>query len=223
MSVKEGNYLELIELKVKTRTRTGNGPARALRREGRIPAILYGSGTNPLMLSVPTKEFEYALQQSTASQPLFNLTVDDGGDSPTTVMIKELQTHPLSHHSLHVDFYRIDMDRKITVSVPVTTTGKCVGVEMGGMLQIIRRELEVLCLPMEIPDVIEVDVTDLEIGDSIHIQDIPLAGGLEVPSDVNFTVITVLSPTKTTEETGEEEELEEGEEAEESAGSVEEG
>jgi large subunit ribosomal protein L25 len=170
------------------------------------------------MLSVPAKDFEKALQQSTASQPLFNLTVEGSSTPPHAVMIKELQTSPLSRQSLHIDFYKIDMDRKIRVSVPIVTTGKSKGVEMGGMLQIIRRELEVLSLPMEIPDVIEVDVTDLDIGDSVHVQDISRKSDIEFPADVNFTVLTILSPTKEEEPEEElEEELEEGEEAGETA------
>jgi len=204
--------LELIELKVTTRTKTGNGPARVLRREGKIPAILYGPETASVMLSIPAKDFEKALKESTASQPIFNLMVEGGSASPHTVMIKELQTSPLSRKSLHVDFYKIDMDRKIRVNVPIVTTGKSMGVELGGFLQIVRRELEVLCLPMEIPDVIEIDVTDLDIGDSVHLEDIPLEGNIEIPTDANFTVLTVLSPTKEEEP---EEELEEGLEEEE--------
>jgi len=204
--------LELIELKVTTRTKTGNGPARVLRREGKIPAILYGPETEPVMLSIPAKAFEKALKESRASQPVFNLMVEGGSTPPQTVMIKELQTSPLSRKNLHVDFYKIDMDRKIRVSVPIVATGKSVGVELGGFLQIVRRELEVLCLPMEIPDVIEIDVTDLDIGDSVHLDDIPLEDNIEIPTDANFTVLTVLSPTKEEEP---EEELEEGLEEEE--------
>ena len=173
--------MELIELKVTTRETTGNGPARVLRREGKIPAILYGPGTEPVMLSVPAKDFENALKKSTASRPLFNLTVEGVGDVPHAVMIKELQTSPLSRESLHVDFYKIDMDRKIRASVPIVAIGKSVGVELGGMLQIVRREIEVLCLPMAIPDVIEIDVTDLDVGDSVHVQDISVEGDGEIP------------------------------------------
>jgi len=200
--------LELIELKANIRTKTGNGPARVLRREGKIPAILYGPDTAPVMLSIGLKDFEQALKQDSARQPVFNLVVQNGDTTTRTVMIKELQTHPVSRAVLHVDFYEIARDRKVRVSVPVVTTGKSIGVEMGGMLQVIRRELEVLCLPLEIPDAIELDITDLDIGDSIHVKEIPLTGGVEIPADVNFTVLTILSPKK--EAVVEEEELEEG-------------
>jgi len=200
--------LELIELKANTRTKTGKGPARVLRCEGSMPAILYGPDTTPVLLSISTKDLENALKQGASGHLLFNLDTQKGDNSSYKVMIKELQTHPVSREFLHVDFYEINMDRKIRVNVPVVVTGKSVGVEMGGLLQIVRRELEVLCLPMEIPEPIEIDITDLDIGDSIHVKEIPLEGNIEMPTDVNFTVLTILSPTK--EEEVEEEELEEG-------------
>jgi len=200
--------LELLDITAEPRTKTGNGPARALRREGKIPAVLYGPGTEPVCLTIVVRDLEKALKNSAAAQPLFNLTLSGGNSAARTVMIKELQTDPLSWAYLHVDFYEVAMDRKITVSVPVTTTGKSVGVEMGGMLQIIRRELEVSCLPLEIPESIEIDITALDIGDSVHVEDISLDGNVEIPADVNFTVLTILSPTKEEEE----EEALEGEE-----------
>ena len=207
--------MELIDLTANTRTKTGNGPARALRREGKMPAVLYGPGREPVSLTVVVKELETALKSSAAAQPLFNLTVAGDDSAAKTVMIKELQTNPLSLAYLHVDFYEVAMDRKITVNVPIVTTGNAIGVEMGGMLQIIRRELEVSCMPLEIPESIIIDVSDLDIGDSIHVEDITLEGDVEIPADVNFTVLTVLTPKKEEEEVEEEEGeegLEEGEE-----------
>jgi large subunit ribosomal protein L25 len=127
-------------------------------------------------------------------------------------MIRELQVHPVSGNPLHVDFYEVDMKRKINVSIPVVTVGKSQGVVLGGMLQLVRRELEVLCLPDEIPESIEVDITDLEIGDSLHVDEIEVGENIEIPADVNFTVITVLAPTLEEEEEEEEEEGVEGEE-----------
>ena len=132
-------------------------------------------------------------------------------------MVKELQTHPLSGNFIHIDFYEIDMKRQIKVMVPIITTGKSVGVENGGMLNTVRREVELLCLPGDIPEAIEIDITDLDIGDSIHIEDISLGENVEVSADFNFTVVTVLSPTVEEEEEvveEEEGELEAGEEAE---------
>jgi large subunit ribosomal protein L25 len=208
--------LEIFDLKTNIRIRKGNGPARSLRREGRIPAVLYGPKTEPVNLSVAAKDLENVLKEGTAGQILLNLIVENGETFNRPAMIKEVQRNPLSRDFLHVDFYEIDMKRKIVVPIPVVTTGKSKGVEAGGMLQVIRRELEVLCMPSQIPDCIEIDITDLDMGDSIHVEDIPLQGDLEVVHDVNFTVATVLSPKAVEVEEeleGEEEEAAEGEEA----------
>lgn len=199
--------MELLELKAAIRTDTGKGQARVLRGEGRLPAVLYGPNTEPVMLSVNISELEGALKGGSAGQALLNITVDGGGKGPYTAMIKELQISPLSRDYLHVDLYEVDMNRKINVMIPVTTTGTSVGVEMGGMLQIIRRELEVLCLPGAIPESITVDITELNIGDSVHVSDIKVGEGVEIPDDVDFTILTILSAAKVEEE---EEELEEG-------------
>jgi large subunit ribosomal protein L25 len=209
--------LEQIDLKAQVRKTTGKGPARTLRREGRIPAVLYGPKTDSMMLSIDFKEFEQIVKKANVGSVLLNLQIQNGETLTRPAMIKELQTNPLSGAFVHVDFYEIDMQRKINVSVPVVTRGKSVGVEEGGMLQIVRREIELFCLPTAIPESIEVDISDLTIGDSIHIREIALPGDVELPEDIDFTVITVLAP-KVEEEVVEEEELEEGEEAAEAEG-----
>lgn len=204
--------MELIELKANIRTTVGNGPARALRRQGQIPAVLYGPGTETVSLAVTVKELETLLKKGKSGQVVLNLVIQNGETSTRPVMIKELQVHPLSRSFLHVDFYEISMDRKINVKVQVVTKGKAKGVEGGGILQIIRRELEILCLPFEIPEVIEIDISDLDIGDAIHVGDISLEGNVEFIDDAHFTVVTILSPRVEEEVVEEEEELEEGEE-----------
>ena len=209
--------MEQIDLKAQVRKTTGKGLARALRREGRIPAVLYGPKTDSMMLSIDFKEFEQIVKKANVGSVLLNLQIQNGETSTRPAMIKELQTNPVSGAFVHVDFYEIDMQRKINVSVPVVTRGKSAGVEEGGLLQIVRREIELFCLPTAIPESIEVDISDLTIGDSIHIREITLPGDVELPEDIDFTVITVLAP-KVEEEVVEEEELEEGEEAAEEEG-----
>lgn len=203
--------MDNIDLKAQTRTTKGNGPARALRRDGRVPAVLYGPKSEPSMLSIGAYDLETIIKQGSLGRFVFNLFIDDGKKS-RSVMVKELQTHPVSHDILHLDLYEVAMDRKIKVNVPVTTIGKSIGVEHGGILQIIRRELEVFCLPNRIPETITVDITDLDMGDSLHVEEIQTEDEVEIPYDVNFTVLTVLSPKAEVEE--EEEEEEEGEEVE---------
>ncbi|MGD1974677.1 MAG: 50S ribosomal protein L25/general stress protein Ctc [Desulfobacterales bacterium] len=208
--------MERIELQTTVRKTTGNSPARSLRRSGHIPAVLYGPKIEPVLLAVNIKDLENVLKQGNAFQMILNLVIQNGKKRTKAAMVKELQTHPVSGNFIHIDFYEIDMKRQINVMVPVITKGQSVGVENGGMLNIVRREIELLCLPGDIPEAIEIDITDLEIGDSIHIEDIPLGENVEVSADFNFTVVTVLSPTVEEEEVVEEEEgeLEAGEEAE---------
>jgi len=195
--------LELHELKTSIRKSKGNGPARVLRRNGQIPAVLYGPENDSVSVSLFLHDFELAIKNQNISQMVFNLKLDDGSSSAVPAMIKEIQSDPLSHSILHIDFYQIDMNRKIKVKIPVTTRGKCVGVEQGGMFQIIRREVEVLCLPFQIPNAIELDITNLNIGDSIHVKDIPLGENVELPPHVNFTLATVTGIKETPEETSE--------------------
>ena len=202
--------MELLELNADTRTASGKGQARTLRREGRLPAVLYGPNTDPVLLAIDLSDLEDITKGGSAGQAILSISVK-GEKKPRTAMIKELQTSPLSRDFLHVDFYEVDMQKKINVMVPVSTTGKCIGIEMGGMLQLIRRELEVLCLPGNIPENIEIDITELNTGDSIHVEDVQLEGDIEIPHEVDFTILTILS-AKMKEEEVEEEELEEGEE-----------
>ena len=184
-----------------------------MRQSGQIPAVLYGPEAEPVLLSVNISDFDQVLKKSGASQLLLNLVIQDSETYTRSAMVKELQTHPVSRDFLHVDFYEIAMDRKIRVKVPIVTTGMAKGVELGGVLQIIRREIEVLCLPFEVPESFEIDVADLDIGDSIHVRDISQEGEIEFLEDENFTVVTLLVPKIEEEEEPAEEEEEEAEEA----------
>lgn len=206
--------MEFISLSTKPRTRSGKGAARTLRREGRIPAILYGPGNTPMMLSVDLTEMENALKKRTASLAVFKLAVDDPERPERPAMLKELQDDPVTGRYLHADFYQIDETHKVRVRVPVVTIGKCKGIELGGLLQIIRRELEVSCLPELIPHKIELDISDLGVGEAIHVADIQAGEGIEIPHEVNFTVVTVLSTRKAESPGGEEEAAEAEAEAE---------
>ncbi len=214
--------MEIMNLKASQREAVGNGPSRVLRRDGKIPAILYGPKTESIKLAIDRLELEPILKSGAVAQTLLKLQID-GVDSVRKVMIKEMQKHPVSRSVLHLDLYEVSMDQKIKVMVPVVTTGKSAGVEVGGTLQIIRRELEVFCLPDQIPENITIDITGLEIGDSFHVEELPLDEAVEIPADVNFTILTILSPTAEEEEEVEEEledgeeEGEEGEEGEEAA------
>lgn len=200
--------MEIMNLKASLRETVGNGPSRVLRRDGKIPAILYGPKTEAMKLTIDNLELEPIFKSGAVAQKVLKLEIEGAG-AARNVMIKEMQKHPVSNSLLHLDLYEVTMDQKIKVMVPVVTTGKSAGVEVGGMLQLIRRELEVYCLPDQVPENITIDITDLDIGDSYHVEDLPLEGAVEIPADVNFTILTILSPT------AEEEEVVEGEEDEE--------
>lgn len=203
--------MELIELKAKQRETTGKGAARKLRSKLAIPAIVYGAKTEPMMLSLDTIEFDRIIRENGSMGLFFNLEIEGASGAAKTVMLKDMQMDIFSLNYLHVDLHEIDMDHTITVSVQVEAVGKSKGVKEGGLLQIIRRELEVVCKPIDTPDTIQVDITDLDIGDAIHVEDIDLGENIHIPHEKNFTVITIVAPSVDEKEAGEEEEdLEDG-------------
>jgi len=186
--------LKQVELTATARETKGNGPARRLRREGWVPAVLYGPGAETKQLSVAVRDLEHVVQKGNIRRTIFSLSIQNGGSVTKLAVIKEIQTHPVNGQYLHVDFYEIDMNRKLRVMVPVLPKGKAKGEEFGGMMQIIEREIEVFCLPQAIPESLELDVSGLGIGDTLHIKDIALPPGVELPPGENYTVVTVVSP-----------------------------
>ena len=177
------------ELKVTQRDRSGKGVARSLRRQGMIPAVVYGRGLTPATVAVTPKELKTAISTEAGWNTLITLQ-GETEYAGKVVILKDLQVDPIRRDYMHADFQVIDMTHVVNVMVPVHTVGKSAGEKVGGTLQVIRKELEVSCLPNAIPGAIEVDVTALEIGDVLHIDDLTLPAGVEVPHEVNFTVIT---------------------------------
>jgi len=155
---------------------------------------LFGPKRDPLPLTVDAKEFGRKIGKLEGSH-LVQLEVSPGESGAPMVLVKEIQRHPVSGAVLHADFCEVDLERKIRVDVPLKLTGKAKGVELGGILQLVRRELEVACLPTNIPAFIEVDVTDLDIHDAVHVNELTLPPGVEVEFETDFTVATVLAPT----------------------------
>jgi large subunit ribosomal protein L25 len=203
--------LEIFDLKVNKRKEAGKGSAREFRRQGIVPAVLYGPKMETVLLAVSGYELENIYKQSESEHVLLNLVIENGGTQKKTAMIKEIQTTPVADDFLHVDFYEISLDEKIVVKVPVEATGKSVGIERGGFLQLVRHQLEVSCLPTNIPATIQIDISELDIGDSIHVEEIDPGDKVKLLFDNNFTVVTVVAPAAEEEEVLEEEELEEGE------------
>jgi large subunit ribosomal protein L25 len=202
--------LELIKLKAKQRETSGKGAARRLRQNKAIPGIVYGPESEPVMLALDAIEFDKIIRENGSTGLFFNLKIE-GGKSKT-VMLKEMQMDTFGLNYLHIDLHEIDMDTKVTVSIPVEAVGESKGVEEGGVLQMIRRELDVVCKPADTPDSIQIDISDLGIGDSVHVEEIDLGDNVEIPFDVDFTVIAIGAPTEEEEEIEEDEDLlEEGE------------
>lgn len=187
--------MELIELKVETRQNKGKGAARTLRRNNAFPAVIYGAKTEPLMVSVVTSDFKKVIRENGSSGLFLNLFVDGDDQKPRAVVLKDTQMDPFKLQYLHVDFHEIDMDKTVIIDIPVEVTGKSKGIEAGGVLQIIRRKLEVACKPADAPEFITIDISDMEIGDVLHVEDIDMGENIELLHDVNFTVLTIAAPT----------------------------
>ncbi|WP_320041391.1 50S ribosomal protein L25/general stress protein Ctc [uncultured Desulfobacter sp.] len=203
--------MELIELSVAKRERTGKGAARRLRAANAIPGIVYGAKKEPVMVSVDVIAFDKVIRENGTTGLFFDLDIEGAGKS---VMLKDLQMDPFGLRYQHIDFHEIDMDATVSVVVPVETEGVSAGVKEGGMLQIIRRELEVVCKPKYTPDSVKLDISALEIGDGIHVEDIDLGPEVEIPFDTNFTVVTIVPPDTSSDEEEVEEDAEIGEVAE---------
>lgn len=176
------------------REAVGKGGARSMRREGRIPGILYGHGEESIPLSVDARELQRLVHSVSIENTIVDLSLK-GTRQPYKVLIREIQRHPTREEYIHVDFFHIAMDEKISVEVPIVLNGEPTGVRnKGGILDHQLRELEVYCLPAEIPERIEVDVSELDIGDAIHVRDLAVPEGVEIEADPDRAVAAVLAP-----------------------------
>lgn len=201
-----------VILTAEKREGAGKEAAHKLRADGVLPGILYGPETKPLSLSLKTKELTNLIRREGRTNMLIDLDLA-GEKAKRKVVIKELQRDPLSGNFYHIDLYQVSMKRKLIVSIRVKLTGIPEGVKnSGGILQQVRRELEISCLPGDIPDSISIDVSHLGIGDSIHVSDISHEK-VEMVAEPRLTIATVVPPTviKVAEPAAE---LAEGEEAE---------
>lgn len=208
--------METVALNARSRKETGKGVARSLRRQALIPAVFYGPKVEPVPLALGSKEVEKVVSSEAPENILIDLNIENGEATQShRAMIKEIQVDPVKQTILHVDFYAITMDQKISLEIPISLTGTPVGVTEGGILQQVSRTIEVSCLPDQIPETLVLDVSDLVIGDSLHVTDLDIPEGVELLVEEKLTVATVVPPTK--EEIIEPEilEEEEGEEVEE--------
>ncbi len=186
--------METITLRIERRAVEGSSGARALRRSGQIPAVYYGRGEATQCVQTSAREFVRKLGRLRGTH-LIRCESSATDLNGKTVILKEVQVHPSTSDVLHVDFYAIDLARRLRVQVPLQFEGKAVGVTGGGVLQPIQREITVECLPDAIPEFLSVDVSNLGIHDAVHIEDVVLPQGVEAIFDSNFAIVTVLPPT----------------------------
>jgi large subunit ribosomal protein L25 len=186
-------------LNASVRSERGTGVARKLRQSGQVPAIVYGHGREPQSLALNTREVERLLNTISAGSTVIELNV---GGSTARTLIREIQRHPFKRNILHIDFQELVAGEKVTVSVPLRFTGTADGVRnSGGILEETMHQVHVRVDPSMIPDHIDVDVTPLTIGHSIHIRDLSLPEGVTILDDGGATVCVCTAPKATVEET----------------------
>lgn len=186
--------IDAISISAEARDRAGKGVARAHRRAGRVPAVIYGNKQDTTMISLEGREVEKLIQSPQFFTQIFEVGVDG---EKHQVLARDLQLHPVTDRALHIDFMRFNENTRIVLSIPVVFENEedSPGLKRGGVLNIVRREVELLCSPLNIPGELTFKLDGLEIGDSIHIGAIDLPEGVTATTDRDFTVATIAAPT----------------------------
>ncbi|MDW7674887.1 MAG: 50S ribosomal protein L25 [Bacillota bacterium] len=194
-----------ILLEAAVREQHNKGAVKQLRASGYLPGVLYGKNNDAIKLTILLKEFEQAIHRG-AGKGLINLNLNNGGKvTKVPVMIKEAQTHPVKGMYTHVDLYQVNLKEKITTEVAINLQGEAKGVKEGGLLQQQLRVLEVKCMPTAIPESIVVDVSALEIGDQLLVEQLTVPQNIEILSDLEKLVVNVVAPRAVEEEAEEDE------------------
>lgn len=194
--------MEQARLEAQLREVGGKGAARAVRRAGFVPAIVYGHKIAPAAIQLPERNLHRFLVSSGES---VIINMDLGGDETETVMLKEVQIDPVSRQIVHADFVRVSLEERVTTHVPITLLGEAPGIETGGVLGFLQRELQVECEVGRLPEHIEIDISSLEIGNRVRVGDIKQVEGMTILDDLSTVIITITAPSVIIEE--EEEEL----------------
>lgn len=193
--------MEQVELKAEIRKEIGKEAARLLRQQGLIPAVVYGAAAETINIKVGARDFEKALHTSAGENVLVNLKLAGAGrKAERTVIIKEIQYDPVKGDIYHLDFKHISLKEAIKVKVPVATKGESPGVKEGGSIEQILWEVEVECLPTQIPEKIEVELSDLKIGDAVHVKELDFPEGVEVLNPPEDVVVSCVPPKVVVEE-----------------------
>jgi len=176
-----------------SRKRSGSGALNSLRREGLIPAVVYGKSQPSLNVRLNAKQVETVLHHSVSEQILVNLTIEDTGET-RLALIQDVQHNPLTGAIIHLDFHAISENERIHANVPLELVGDAAGVKAGGLLEHLVHKLEVQCLPKDLPEIIRVDVSGIEVGKALHLREIPLPEGVRASADGELIVALVSEP-----------------------------
>lgn len=183
--------MEQRVLSIEKRDRVGKGVSRRLRSSGRVPAVVYGKGIDPVAVSVDKRELAAAIAGEGGINHL--ITLKGGGElDGKVVIVADLTRDCLKGDAIHVDLHKVNMEEKVRVKVPVCLKGSAKGVKEGGLLDVVMHNIELECLPAQIPEHIEIDVTNLGIGESLHIADLTFPSGLKVLEDQKAAVVNIL-------------------------------
>ncbi|MFH1687985.1 MAG: 50S ribosomal protein L25 [bacterium] len=181
-----------IEIAVSPREGVGKGFARRERMAGRIPAIVYGPEVEPLSVAVDEKELRRAMKEAGGFSSIFDVNLDGRHNK---VVVRDVQRDPITSKITHIDFHAVSMTKPLSISIPIIYSGTPVGVKVdGGIMQVTMRELEISCLPADIPDQLKLDVSGLGIGDSIHVRDVEIPN-VKIISPAQRTMVVIAAPT----------------------------
>lgn len=186
--------MELQNLQVKTREAKGKGAARRTRRELEVPAVIYGEGQAPVSVRVPVRAFDKMIHGAMGEHALVQLDVADHPELSGPALLKAVQHHPVRSNVVHADFLRIRLDARLHTVVPVVLVGRSRGVVDGGVSDHQMHELEIECMALDVPAQIEIDITDLGMGDSLHVSQLTPPPGVTITSDPERTVIAIHAP-----------------------------
>jgi len=186
--------MKSVPLKAYQRSQTQRSEVKKLRDSGRVPATIYGRLNKPQNLEINAREFDELMHHSASENLLIDLSVESDANAKRLALLQEVQHHPLSGKVLHVDLHEVAETEKVTVQVPVETSGEAIGVKNGGVLEHALFKLRVRSLPKDLPEQIIIDVTALELGKSIHVGDVKAPEGVEILGDKHITVVAVSAP-----------------------------
>jgi large subunit ribosomal protein L25 len=184
-----------VKLKAQKRTLVGRNAVKRIREKGLVPGVIYGSNQQPMPLEVDGRQLSTVLAHASSEHILVELEIVNGDQGTNKlVLIQEVQHHPLKRDLVHVDFHAVSATEKITSAVPIETTGEALGVRtFGGLLEHSLRTLEVQCYPQDLPGIVQIDVTNLNIGETLHVRDLQLPAGVEAITDEDLTVVSVVA------------------------------